>query len=94
MVSTGMSGMTTKENPSVEFARVLPTPELIEQLETFGSIGDLLDDMIGDADDDEDDPGWDTIDGDLPETRSNEGNALEEGSDDEEPRVLKFPGTE
>jgi hypothetical protein len=50
--------------------------ELMEQLETVGSLGDLLDDFV-----DEEEAGCESA-----EYRSVEG--------DEEPRVLKFPGTE
>jgi hypothetical protein len=58
--------------------------ELMEQLETFGSIGDLLEDIS-----DEEAAGWESAEyrcareADTPRDR-----------DDEEPRVLKFPGTE
>lgn len=59
--------------------------ELIEQLETFGSIGDLLDDMLEDDDESE----WETPGFGLVDDASSD-----EDLDDEEPRVLKFPGAE
>ena len=58
--------------------------DLIEQLETFGSIGDLLDDML-EGDDDQ----WQDDELDFVDDQSGD-----EDRDDEEPRVLKFPGTE
>jgi hypothetical protein len=66
-------------------------PELIEQLETFGSMGDLLDDMMGEWDDD---LAWDGVEDLLPEEPSGKKEANERRFDEEEPRVLKFPGTE
>lgn len=72
--------------------------ELIEQLETFGSIGDLLDDSLDEFEEDveldDGDSRW--IDGrssltdDLALRISDE----DEDFDDSGPRVLKFPGTE
>lgn len=71
--------------------------ELIEQLETFGSIGDLLDDTLDEFDEDELDQSGshlefgelglvdDAVLGDAEE---------DEDRDDAGPRVLKFPGTE
>ena len=62
--------------------------DLIEQLETFGSIGDLLDDSL------------DSFDGENPDTWSaNSNNDVEsaaqgEDHDDEGPRLLKFPSVE
>jgi hypothetical protein len=58
--------------------------DLMEQLETLGSIGDLLDEMVEDEDSD-----WESA-----EFWFSDDSAGNEDSDDEEPRVLKFPGTE
>ena len=58
--------------------------DLVEQLETVGSMGDLLDDL-----DETDESSWETVElGLLDHTRG------DDDPDDDEPRVLKFPGTE
>lgn len=58
--------------------------DLMEQLETFGSIGDLLEDVS-----DQEESEWESFEFDQPRERS-----WPRGFDDEEPRVLKFPGTD
>ncbi len=69
---------------------------LIEQLETVGSIGDLLDDMLDDLDDEADDLEDEleemelglVVDDDFGPKES------EAASEDHGPRVFKFPGTD
>ncbi len=58
--------------------------DLMEQLATVGSMGDLLDFEEGEASD------WETVELGLVDHVGSE----EDLDDDEEPRVLKFPGTD
>jgi hypothetical protein len=57
--------------------------ELMEQLETVGSIGDLLDDAFDEVESD-----WESEDFDLVDPESGD-----DDRDDDGPRVLKFPGS-
>jgi hypothetical protein len=58
--------------------------DLIEQLETLGSLGDLLDEMLEDDDAEWESSGFGVVDD----------PSSDDDHQEEEPRVLKFPGTE
>lgn len=58
--------------------------ELMEQLETFGSIGDLLDDFADEED----------VDDEALQQMPDQRRDSRRDCDEEEPRVLKFPGSE
>lgn len=68
--------------------------ELVEQLETLGTIGDLLDELA-----DEEEADWEMevtgFGAHVAETdEPNQPESSETDDDDDEPRVLKFPGAE
>ncbi len=60
--------------------------DLIDQLETFGSIGDLLDDLASEEED--------AAEAEAVPKGSRRNTNGEKEQDDEEPRLLKFPGTQ
>jgi hypothetical protein len=71
--------------------------ELIEQLETFGSIGDLLDEALDEFDDNDLEEGdfqWKSGEIDFFDDSKLSEDGEDEDLDDTGPRVLKFPGSE
>jgi hypothetical protein len=75
----------------------VPDSELIEQLETFGSIGDLFDEALDELDEDDlekDDSQWGSSEVDFVDDSNISEGSEDEDLDDTGPRVLKFPGTE
>ncbi len=75
-------GHDYEPEPIGEIRSGIIDPELLEQLEAFGSIGELLDDLVEEGDDAE---SWSLMSMEPVDHGDDEG-------DDEGPRVLKFPG--